>query len=387
MQIIDLVAKNIADTLTCSEVAEILADQQNTSDSHLHMHMRDGFATYSKLLFVADTDGARHHYEEAHMTSPERVKNIGKVPVLAPGAKPPKTQFALDPKRMARAEPGPSQRSKYDYRSNRPEVPEVPETGVLVPHVQRRQPQAAPIDVCISDELSPIPVTGAQGRDPGQRNQIVANRGRASFNTTKPGPFVPVAPQDLPKVKYIYVQQQAHVPRLKGSEKHTMFEDSESMILHLAAALRSTAALHMLNLLLDKKLNDNGTVGLFSKTAVWQVQEHVRRVGKKQKKAFAEPKVVERVTDPDLTKQRTPAEPNPVLDTFTYSNKAIDHIVLVMGRRADGQLNFVTLYPSSDSTQQTIGTTNAPDLDIEEPVFGGPKTAVKMEKTYTPLKW
>jgi len=388
MLIIDVVAKNIDGNLTCSEVAELLADQQNSGGvSHLHMHARDGFATYATPMFRLNSRGERVQYEEAHMTSPERVERAGVVPVMTPGAKPPKSNFALSRNMMAKAEPGPSARSKYDYRSNQPEIAESAERGILVPMVLKVIPKAKPAPVDISDELAPIPVIGLDGTDPGRRNAVVNLRGVDRYATKKEGSFVGAMGTKVPKVQYVYQQQHAKVPRLPGSEKHTMFEDSESMVMYLTAVLRSTAALHMLVNLLDKKPGDATTVGVFSKTAVWQVAQHVRNKGAKAKSPPPEPKVIERVTNVDPSIARTAANPNPVLDTFTYASKPIDHVVLVMGRRADGALNIVTLFPSPDTTLATIGVSNAPNLDIEEPVFMGAKTATPMDKNHKPLRW
>jgi|GEM_PF-6386359 len=388
MLIIDVVAKNIDGNLTCSEVSELLADQQNSGGvSHLHMHARDGFATYATPMFRLNSSGERVQYEEAHMTSPERVERAGVVPVMTPGAKPPKSNFALSRNMMAKAEPGPSARSKYDYRSNQPEIAESAERGILVPMVLKVIPKAKPAPVDISDELAPIPVIGLDGTDPGRRNTVVNRLGVDRYATKKEGSFVGAMGTEVPKVQYVYQQQHAKVPRLPGSEKHTMFEDSESMVMYLTAALRSTAALHMLVNLLDKKPGDATTVGVFSKTAVWQVAQHVRNKGAKAKSPPPEPKVIERVTNVDPSIARTAANPNPVLDTFTYASKPIDHVVLVMGRRADGALNIVTLFPSPDTTLATIGVSNAPNLDIEEPVFMGAKTATPMDKNHKPLRW
>lgn len=381
MQVIDVLVKNINESLTISEAVAILADQENVPDiSHVHMHARDGFSNSVKASLLQGSTPTQ--YEEAHMTTAARALAQG-IPVWAGTGHAPKDRFHLNATRVATALS--NSRSKYDMRSNLPEISGQAATGELRPYLMKYSPALGKYEY-IAAALPPVPIIG----DVGDINTVVQSRGAAtSVAIARPaiGPdYKRVAPGGNATVTYKYEALTPGVKAIPKSEKHTMFEDSEVMAMYLCAALRSTAGFNMLNVLSLKKPGENGTVSLFSKTAVQQVNRHIAESNKKLGTNHALPNVIERVTNIDVSVPRTPDNPNPALETFTHASKPIDHIVLVMGRRGDGNLNITTFYPSADTTAVSMQVCNVGNIDLEEPVAFGPKNRIAVDKKIV-MKW
>jgi hypothetical protein len=322
MNLFELLLKNIDGTLSISEAVAILADQENSGGvSHLHMHMRDGFSVYLKPLFLINDDLSRRHYEEAHMSTAARATATGQVPVWNGVGQPPKNRFHLDERRMATSTI-PSGRSKYDVRSNVPEIDEITAITDLVPSTSRYDPvQKKTVAVPVGAALPTIRVVGDVGDVPTRIKELGAPTSVPMAAALPDWKRLKDGPKDA-IVSYQCAEIRQKVPKIPGSEKHTMFEDSESMAMYLCAALRSTAASHALSLIDMKAQGDVTTVALFSKTAVHQVKQHIAKINGKKKTAHAAPVVVERVTDVVPNAVRTPTTPNPVLDTFTYTDKS-----------------------------------------------------------------
>ncbi|HSX86955.1 MAG TPA: hypothetical protein VLG17_03025 [Pseudomonas sp.] len=148
----------------------------------------------------------------------------------------------------------------------------------------------------------------------------------------------------------------AATPRIPADPPHSMFPDSEAMVLYLTAALLSDAGVRVLNTLNGMAPGSGLTVGLFSKTAV--------RVVKTLKNSEKVPDIIERKAD---VRAGTRSD---YLGSFTYESSAIDHVVVAMSKAPDSSVTVVTYYPSHATTGDTIKTPTAADEDVEEHVFG-----------------
>ena len=60
---------------------------------------------------------------------------------------------------------------------------------------------------------------------------------------------------------------------------------------------------------------------------------------------------------------------------------------MVLGKRADGSLNVVTIFPSPDTTQATMQVDNSGQVDLVEPVFMKGTTAIRMDQVSMNLSW
>lgn len=399
MQVFDVFVKNIDQSLTLSDAVAILADQVSAAaDSHLHMHARDGFAPYINPSLVSGPPSfvqgpeTAIQYEEAHMTTPVRASNQG-VPTWNGTGPYPSDRFHVDERRMAKPL-GSGTRSSYDMRSNLPAIPGVAGTGKLCGFAQIKDtvPPFAKTDIDLEPfGLAPISVP-SQKSDSYSVTQKAKSLGLPTeFSALGLPPGCIKSKNDTNKVAVVY-KYKTDIPAVEaisGSEKHTMFEDSEVMAMYLCAALNSSAGFEMLHVLVNKARGDTKTVGIFSKTAVRQVEMHIGRVNKLTKKKHSLPKAIERVTNTDPLIVRTAHYSNPVIDSFTHTPKAIDHIVLVMGKRIDGNLNILTFYPSAEATQVGMGpaNVNTGQIDLVEPVFLAGTKRIKMDLKKMNMKW
>lgn len=386
MKVFEVLLKNISGTLSISEAVAILADQEKIPTvSHAHMHLRDGFAVGKIPAFVLNNDLSRNHYEEAHMTTAARVQPVV-VPMWDGVGNPPSNCFHLDVRRSALPAPN-STRSKYDLRSAQAEVPGITPITRLDPVMTRSDAITKKNVTGLAPDLPSFMVVDEDVGDIPSRVKTLNGRFSVAAPTQPNGDWKRVSKGGEAKVSYVANVIRQKVTRIAGSEKHTMFEDSESMAMHLCAALRSSAGRSALALLRSKPLGDPGTVGVFSKTAVDQVDRFINDPKKKLKVPHPKPLVIERVTDMRAGAVRTAGNPNPVADTFQYQKKDIDHIVMVLGKRADGSLNVVTIFPSPDTTQATMQVDNSGQVDLVEPVFMKGTTAIRMDQVSMNLSW
>jgi hypothetical protein len=75
----------------------------------------------------------------------------------------------------------------------------------------------------------------------------------------------------------------------------------------------------------------------------------------------------------------------PATGNVLIAKERIDHIVVVLGHRADGELNVITCYPSCNTTADTIVTPTTAQEDIAELEFGTHTKVFQMN--HPALKW
>lgn len=370
MKTIDILKKCRSGALTCSEVAQLLAEQPTRNEtSHAHMHMLDGFQVglaTDPLSRVADWWSGRAQRAadwgaaaEAHLGT----ESQSPLPIYDPNQGHPsrsrwKTliwaeRAGQDVSRMALPDVNYPPHSSYNLRSGLPEVPGVAAQRATENVAFRLKPGG--VDRVVATEANPYAVPL------GTTGWVMQNGQRK-------------------------IQQQngavirAAVPRLPSTLAHTMFEDSESMVMHLTAALKSTGGKAVLTTLITRGAGSKETVGLFSKTAVDAVSQKVASAAPGK----AMPEVLQRTANTHGA--RRPDGTADVTGSFTRTKKDIDHIVLVMRMSDANELTIVTCYPSPVPTTSTIGISNTPKLDIIEHKFGT-KIAVAIDAVLPTIVW
>jgi hypothetical protein len=355
-------------TLSCSTVAALLADQPTApGTSHAHMHMLDGFQVKLKddyLSLAKDwyTGRARragnwNNASDAHLFP----VGVSPLPTYDGATSHPAHSYwktfiwaergAQDSTRSARD-------TSYNSRSGLPEIPQVPEVRGIEQRALRRVPgQANPV----KEPLGPSGVAFPPG-------------------TTAADWVVDPSNPNQRKVIGVSVVTTPAVPKIPGTAKHTMFADSETMVMHLTAALLSIGGKAILQTLLGYGSGSPNTVGLFSKTAVDAVNAKVAQVGA----GYGNPQTLVRTAD--TTGPRASDGTAKLVGTFTKTNDIIDHVVVVMSYGADSRLVVNTCFPSPESTMVSIGTSNAPHSDITEHMFGQ-HTVIPVDAVLPALVW
>ncbi len=329
--------------LTCSEVMQILMNQPTTPqgrriEAHSHMHVTEGFRlgqqgfsgdAFSLARKKKHWENPTHLYPQGSDADSGRMvygpgdsgKSYGYGGVMQDGSRLPSTR-------------------EYADRTGLPLLPRVdaPETFTVF----RKQAGGKPIKETYSS-MGEVNALNAAN--------YICEKGGAIRCTRVPGAML--------------------LPQVKESPAHTLFPDSESQVMHLTAALRSDAGIYMLHhLAYTLGAGSPQTVGIFSKTAVRVVAAVDTGVPVR---------MLERRLEVDQTAARNPATGQyPATGNTITSESGIDHVVVVLGNRADGELNIITCYPSRQTTGDTIETATAADEDIAEPAIG---THIKYKQT------
>jgi hypothetical protein len=338
MQVLAIFKKARNGSLTCSDVAELLADQPTADGtSHAHMHTVDGFRSDPYKIIENHTlgldlenRGAKKRdwaLDDAHLFPAAQ----SKLPVFDPSnpTAMSKGRVYMDPARQAKDD-------SYNLRTKLPEAPATTRTDET--YFVKRLPDAprgTPTNIQIASRAdAPIP--------PGDTSLYVMENGARKVFVTR--------------------RTVVTAPRIPATSAHTMFEDSESMVMHVTAALKSDAGREVLKTLVLRGAGEKKTVGIFSKTAVRAVAAKFAAVAGSKGKAPVPSQVMSRVADsaPD----RSP------IGTFTTSKHNIDHVVLVLGASPTFDLVVVTAYPTDETTGQSIKSPTSPDQDIAEHDFG-----------------
>jgi hypothetical protein len=337
--------KVFSKTLNCSQVLDLLMNQPTADErSHAHLHTCDGFRLDpSKItvnVFGMPIDQVRlqkqKQWEYDSHLFPTATNPLSTYQTAAYGGldlNTRKSQVMLDQSRIA-------QSNQYNERTGLAAIPALPAQYGTRHYVKKLAPggKGKPTDEDIPGPLPPATLNPAEYvcQPPGQ---IKVFQGRG--------------PQIAPAL-----------PLVPAKSTHTMFEDSESMVMHLTAALLSDAGLAVLATLKKNGHNSGKTVGIFSKTAVLAVSRHFQNVAAKKTAAYTPAKTLDRKSDTDV------ANPRMLTGTFTKSEKGIDHIVVVLACSLSNDLVVVTCYPSPVSTNATIGTPTRDGEDIAEHEFG-----------------
>jgi hypothetical protein len=360
MRVIDALKNVRRQSLTCSEVIELLASQPTANGtSHAHMHMCDGFRIdpariieNHSLLSDPENRGERRrdwNRQEAHLFPPAQSKLERFDPARMSGMN--KGRVYMDRSRQATDD-------TYISRTNLPEIPGVPEQVNLIPrYYVLRQPDTGrgkPAKIRVNSELdAPVPSgdTSLYVMD-GMDRKVVREFERQVVA--------------------------ARVPRVPATTAHTMFEDSESMVMHLTAALKSDAGREVLKTLVLRGAGHSGTVGMFSKTAVQAVAAKIANVANATGRAAAPTKMDFRAADADANR-------NPV-GTFTSHKRDFDHVVVVLAASPTFELVVVTCFPTDATTGASIGCPTGPNQDVAEHTFGQ-HTVVNVTNPLPTLTW
>lgn len=344
MKAIPIIKKVRNKTLTCSEVAELLADQPTADGiSHAHMHMADGFRIDPYKIIENHTLGLDQENrgekkrdwgrDDAHLFP----AGLSKLQQYDPTnmALMSRGKVYMDPARQATD-------NSYNLRTN---LPEIPATAAVVRVDQNyyvlRYPDGGrgrPTKIRVSGpEDAPIPIDDRSHyvMDGGVRKIVVENNRVVTAPAT---------------------------PRIPATSAHSMFEDSESMVMHLTAALKSDAGREVLRTLVQRGAGDKRTVGIFSKTAILAVNSKFTTVATSMGNAPVPSQMISRVADsaPD----RSPT------GTFKTTKVPFDHIVLVLAASPDFDLVVVTCFPTDVTTGASIGCPTSADQDVAEHTFG-----------------
>ncbi|GEN13392.1 hypothetical protein SAMN05443572_12022 [Myxococcus fulvus] len=305
--LLNLVRQNM---LNYSTVIELLAQQPTTTSSHAHMHLFD------KQLGQGDA----HLFPKA--SAPLTTYSPSNMSALAEGS------VYLDEERLAPDE-------SYNERTGLPARAELRGPDITQAYV-RRLPDGGsgkPLEVDVSPTALPSLLMDG--------HKYVMDKASGSIKLFNK--FVSRGP---------VIQ-----PARKKTSSHSMFPDSESMVMHLTAALYSKAGEMALSHLMLNPGDPGKTVGVFSKTAV----RHVKNFDKTQ-----------RLRNKGTLKERTrkyDAGEN-LIAGFDYRDAPIDHVVVVLAKAEKGDLLVRTCYPSAMTTLDTIETASLPLQDIFEPSIG-----------------
>ena len=343
-----------AGTLTCSKVLEIMMAQPTHDEtSHAQMHLLDSFQwnpltwkthymkqTPAYQAQVSEADHALRKQTEwapaAHLTP----KIAQKLPTYSgtPGG----PGLHMDEARLAQSD-------KYDRRTGHGELPGIAEKSGQRLVVLKKNPAGK----------------GAPQKEEIASADIVnANPARYAVDAT----YVQDTKTGTAKIMTEKVVFAKAIPIEPARPAHSMFPDSESMVLHLTAALLSDAGLGVLTGLDGASPGGGETYCIYSKTAA-KVVRGLKNAGKA-------PEMLMRTKDTDMVDKR--------IELASHSEIArnIDHVVVVLRKHADGSLLIVTAYPSDVPTSATIGLVTGPDEDVEELT----RSVYKKTTQTTPLK-
>jgi hypothetical protein len=351
-----LVAKVFGGGLTCSETMAILMDQPTkpegrSIESHAHMHMMEGFRLDPRRF---GGDGFSFERKRAHWENPTHLLPSG-----------------------SEADFG-----RYVYASGTSGR----DHGVY--HGVFQDPDRLPPDRAYANRtgLGALPrVTKdtytvyrvVSGGPPIAEQKTLAQLGGLTVGKN-PGDYMAKSAKE-PTVLRVRTDTTVEVPAVAESPAHTMFPDSESMVMHLTAALLSDAGrIVVRHLFWNIRAGEQRTVGIFSKTAVRAVERADPRVPVR---------MIERALEVDTSARRDPVTGfYPATGRVRMSESAIDHVVVVLGHRETGQLNVLTCFPSEKTTGDSIGTATAPTEDIAELQFGT-HTKVIQTNPIPVLRW
>jgi len=341
--------QSISGKLTCSEVMQLLMEQptkpvDRKMPSHAHMHTMEGFKPRAEGFGGDGFSLSRKqmHYENPTHLYPEgSEQDFGRF-VYASGASGAYGSYRGVMQDVDRLPPT----REYADRTGLPELPAV--SGPAKYRVFRKVPQNKPV--------------------PEEKNSM------AEVNLLLERDYVFKGG----KIMVTVVGGAQLLPLVKASPAHTMFTDTESMVMHLTAALLSNAGKRVLHGLMTLTPPDpKKTMGIFSRSAVRAVNAADVRV---------ENKMIERQLEVDRGQPRSPGTGfYPATGRILTAESGIDHAVVILSRSAAGDLNVVTCYPSKTTTGASIGTPTDGSEDIAEFRIGE-HTKVRQD-TLPALRW
>ncbi|QOY86781.1 hypothetical protein [Paludibaculum fermentans] len=352
--------KVLSKTLKCSQVLDMLMEQPTSAEtSHAHLHTCDGFrldpAKITVNVLGLPVDQLRQQKEREWAYDSHLFPGAGNALTrYQPGAyhgldlNTRKSQVMQDASRLPLS-------NQYNERTGLGILPGIDPTFGVRYYIKKFPPggKGKPLDV---DIAGPGAIGALNAADyVCEHGVIKIFQGRGA-------------------------QLTAAVPMVPAKSTHTMFEDSESMVMHLTAALLSEAGLAVLKTLKERGHNGGTTVGIFSKTAVLAVARHFQNVANQKNVAYDAAQTLDRKSDTNPLNRRQ------LTGTFTKSTQAIDHVVVVLACSLLNDLVVVTCYPSPATTQATIGTATRDGEDIAEHTFGQ-HTKMPRQASLPTLSW
>jgi hypothetical protein len=334
--------------LTCSQIMLLLMVQPTAPvdravQSHAHMHVNEGFKLKTDG-FGGDAfsmERKKQHWENpTHLlpSSPETDKGR-----IAYGPTQSGKSFGYGGV-MQDATRLPPTREFHD-RTGLPKLPQVRDADTYT--VFRKRPGQAPAQETYASMADVAGFTEANYIFKTGSIQVKVNKGGIRFPEVAPSPV------------------------------HTMFPDSESQVMHLAASLLSPCGIYVLDKLKDLTAGSDQTMAIFSKSAVFSVIAADTKV----------PSVmVERSLEVDQSQVRRADGRYPTTGNVNTSNTAIDHVVTILAHGLNGDLVVRTCYPCKQTTGDTIGYASDPDEDVAETLFGVTREKKPVVKTIK-LDW
>ena len=315
--------------LTCSEVMQLLMEQPTKPDgrkmeSHAHMHTMEGF-TPQAVGFGGDASSLERkqlHYQTPTHLYPAGADIAGRGPDFGRWLGQPRPSYGWVSQDINRLPPT----REFADRTGLPELPRL--TGPIRYKVLRRVQNAAPLEE-IKDSMAEVNAL--------QKADYVCKGGN-------------IVVREVPA--------EVQAPLVKKSPAHSMFTDSESMVMHLTAALLSNAGKIVVHHLATLPAGGPTTVGIFSKSAVKAVNDADSTVTNK---------MIERKLEVNTTAVRNRQTGfYPATGNILTATADIDHVEVILGKAQSGDLNVVTCYPSKITTAAAIGTATTNDEDIAE---------------------
>lgn len=338
--------------LTVAQCVELLMDQPTADEaSHAQMHLNDRFASNpAKIKGSADPVARATTWETGDMH-------------LSPAGYIPLTTYA--PADISKLLDDPLHRdkifvdatrlplsAKYKKRTGLGEIPAVPAVTQLQT-VAFSQPggKGAPT------KLEYRPDHGGEVLDGGVWKTA------GPFELMKKAKNAPDLKLETKEVVIVPAK-----PVVSESPPHSMFEDSETMAMLLAAVLLSDAGIYMLDRLRHRKALPPKNVAVYSNSAVAAVRARFATVaqkataaGKPLQGAAAQPlRYVERTAKTD------PTDPRLILPDANRLPKEIKHVVLVADVLANRHFKITTFYPSEQTTAQSCGAATRAWEDLVE---------------------
>ena len=338
--------------LTISQCVELLMDQPTTDEaSHAQMHLNDRFAADPAKIKGGGNAVAR----AATWTTGDSH--------LAPAASTPMTTYLPGDLATLLTDPNHKDKifvdvsrlpltAKYQNRTGLAEIPAVPAVT----------------------QMQTMAFNQPGGKGAPTKMEYRANNGGEILDGVawKPAAGFELMPKAKNSPDYKLETKEVVIvpakPIVGESPPHSMFEDSETMAMLLAAVLLSDAGIYMLDRLRTRTTPPPKNYAVYSNTAVAAVRAKFGAVGQKAQTAgkpllgaAAQPlRSIERTAKTD------PSDSRKILDDANRLPKEIKHVVLVADRLTNGHLKITTFYPSEQTTGQSCGAATRAWEDLVE---------------------
>lgn len=338
--------------LTIAQCVELLMDQPTADEaSHAQMHLNDRFASDPAKIKGSSNAAARAATWQAGDLH------------LSPAGYTPLTTYApadiakllTDPQHADKVfvdETRLPLSAKYKKRTGLGEIPAVPAvTQMQTLAFSQPGGKGKPTKMEYRPDHGGQVLDGGVWKDAGPFGLMPKTKGGAELKLeTKEIVIVPAKPV---------------VPE---SPPHSMFEDSETMAMLLAAVLLSDAGVYMLDRLRHRTALPPRNVAVYSNSAVAAVRTKFADVsrkatatGKPLQGAAAQPLgFIERTAKTD------PMDPRTILNDANRLPKDIKHVVLVADVLANRHFKITTFYPSEQTTAQSCGAATRAWEDLVE---------------------